>query len=173
MNSNIKNLMLAVVVAFALPGAAKAQSVCEGLSTIVTAIKISSTDELEFFTLPGAMCHLEFRKEFKCIWPKPHTGRGAAYRQWYASTSVEMKKFAGQIQQCIKTKAIPDYGWRSFKKDKFEDGTVVGYYVLSKDRRTGIAVSIELGDRDEGEPAGLSLCVKRYRPMDDMSCYYH
>lgn len=160
MNNDLKNLTLGalLVVAFALPNVAVAQSICEGLTTILTA----SRDELEFHTVPGAICKIS-GSDFGCIWQKPGpSGRGSALRQWVNTTiRPDMKKLTGAIQRCIKQEAIP-YEWHSFRKDRTSRGFVKGYFAQRKDTNAGrpktIGVCFEYDNDEVG--AGVVLTVR-------------
>ena len=139
-------LMLATVLA--VPNESAAQTVCQGFSTILKAMKQYRTKEkLEFYTLPGATCEIS-GDTYSCLWsrPRPHkSAGGAAYRQWHEKVSGEMKRLAGEFQQCIDKKQIP-YKWASFKKHK-KNGLIRRYYILTnRHPRMSVALCIRFAD---------------------------
>ena len=118
-----------IAIAIAVPAVVSAQSICEGLTTILTA----DDDELEFYTVPGAICKYEFG-DFGCVWEKPMP-RGRA-KEWLNTTiTPEMKKLAGAIRQCIKQEAIP-FEWGSFEEDRYSAGYLRSYFVQRVDGRS-------------------------------------
>ncbi|MYD95041.1 MAG: hypothetical protein F4Y02_15430 [Chloroflexi bacterium] len=148
-------LWIILFAGICVPGSVSAQSICEGLTDILT----MSRDQLEFYTVPGAICRASGRT-FRCIWQKPEPGgHGKVLRQWLQTTIYpDMKKLAGAIQQCIQQDAIP-YEWRSFKKRRSSGGWLRSYFVQRKagERPRTISVCFEYDDRDVG--AGVVLSV--------------
>ena len=150
-------LALLLTASSCLPSTAFAQSVCEGMTTILEALE--EREELEFFTLPGATCTSGYG-QYMCDWPRPHHGgRGAPLRKWLRGVIVDVKNLAGEIHKCIEQEALP-HDWRSFRKDRLDSGETVGYYVYTKDRpKMSIVVCVELGDTHEEN--SLRLVVHR------------
>ena len=122
-----------IAIAIAMPGAASAQSICEGLTTILTA----DYDELQFYTVPGAICRYESWNGFGCIWQKPEPLRGKGKARDWLNTTIypDMKKLAGAIQQCIKQEAIP-FEWDSFEEEYYSNGYLRSYFVQRVDGRS-------------------------------------
>ena len=137
-----------IAIAIAVPAVASAQSICEGLTTILTA----DDDELEFYTVPGAICKYDHvRNKFGCIWQKPRPHNTIDNKQWLRSVTPDMKKLAGAIQQCIKQEAIP-FEWDSLEKQETPNkGITFGYFVQRVDGRSSrrgldtISVCVETG----------------------------
>ena len=149
---------LVLAIALAAAGTASAQSICEGLSTILT----SRSSDLEFLTVPGAICERS-GSSFKCIWPMtgpPEGARGRVLRQWLNTAIVpEIKKLSGAIQQCIRNNSIP-YDWDRFRKEESSSGRFLGYFVqrdYSAGRPKTIGVCYEYDDDEVG--AGVVLSV--------------
>ena len=171
MEYRLKNSWCSIflAVAIAAPGTASAQTICEGLTTILTA----SREELQFYTVPGAICKTSglLGSDFGCIWQKPgRSGNGQTFRQWVNSTiRPEMKKLAGAIQQCIKQKAIP-FEWYSFEEDITSAGFVRGYFVqkdTNSKRLKTIGVCFESNNKEVG--TGIVLAV-RFAPEGKSYC---
>ena len=149
-----------IAIAIAVPAVASAQSICEGLTTILTA----DDDELEFYTVPGAICKYDgvgWTDRFGCIWQKPGpSGRGKKMTDWLNTTIYpDMKKLAGAIQQCIKQDAIP-FEWGSFEEER-HDGILFRYFVQEDDNArelTTISVCFEYDSDEVG--AGVVLTVE-------------
>ena len=127
--------MLSVATALTVPGESAAQSVCEGLSTVLKELKSSrGRDNLEFYTLPGATCRVKGRT-YICDWSMPKRDLDTITRvseldEWERNSSKELKKLAGAFQQCIAQKKVP-YNWNSFKK-KRKNGWIRKYYIYTK-----------------------------------------
>ena len=156
--------LLICLFAILVPGPASSQSICEGLTTILT----SESADLEFHSVPGAICKTRTgfdrrgSSSFGCIWPKPGPpGSGAALRQWLNTAIMpDMKKLAGAIQQCIKRNEIPGK-WRSFRKDRTSSGRMKGYFVQrsdSSEHPQTIGICFEYNNDDFG--AGIVLTVR-------------
>ncbi|MYD95042.1 MAG: hypothetical protein F4Y02_15435 [Chloroflexi bacterium] len=145
--------VIAVAIAILMPGATLAQSICEGLTDILTMLE-REDDGLQFYTVPGAMCEWDEMDEFACIWQQPGPGgRGPVYLRWLQTTiHPDMKKLAGAIQQCIRQEAIP-YKWGKFERDMLDRDIVDGYFV-------------QLDDEEEEEDLlTISVC---YEANDDV-----
>ena len=146
-----------------LPWTTSVQAICEDLTTILEAERT----ELEFYTLPGAECELERRDRFICDWPRPHTsGRGAPYRKWLRQVMSEVKKLAGEVQQCINGSKIP-YDWIKFRK-KTKRNIHYGYYTYTSgsSERSIVICAIFL---ERSEENSLRLVVdKQHRDY----CHY-
>ena len=152
-------VLLTALVAF--PTVSWAQSVCDGLTTVLNAIDSWDGDEemLQFFTLPRADCEYDGLGEYLCDWPRPHSGeRGAPYRRWHDGVLRETKAFAGKILQCIREGKLP-FEWESFETEEDAD-LVYGYYVYTKDnhRERAIVLCPNL-ERDHSENS-LRLVVR-------------
>ena len=126
------NIVLVVIFTIAVPGAATAQSFCEGLTTMLTA----DEDELELYLPPGAtMCttsYGRFHPGIACIWPKPPMpdhlyGNKQGSFQWINTTYMpDVKKLANAVRQCIEQNKIPG-NWGRLKTDRI-NGLTLGYY---------------------------------------------
>ena len=127
-------LILLVATTLAVPGESAAESVCEGFSNVLKAMKsYRDRKKLEFLDLPGATCELS-SDSYSCIWsrPRPHkSAGGAAYREWHGKVSSEMKKLAGAFQQCVDQKQVP-YKWASFERHRGKSGNLRKYYIFTK-----------------------------------------
>ena len=128
-------LVALVAIALAVPGGSAAQSVCEGLSTVLNEVRSSGgRDRLEFYTLPGATCRVRGRT-YICDWsmtrrdPDTATSVSELY-EWERNSSKELKKLAGAFQQCIAQKKVP-YEWNSFEKER-KDRWIRKYYIYTK-----------------------------------------
>lgn len=153
------------VTAIVIPGPASSQSICEGLTTILT----STRADLEFQTVPGAICKRS-GSTFKCVWQKPGPPAGMRLAQW-VNTSImpEIKKLAGAIRQCIRNESIP-YSWTRFKKDETSGGFLKGYFVQqdnSAQRPKTVGICFEHGNDEIG--AGVVLSI-RFSPRGKSYC---
>ena len=157
-------LMLLVATALAVPGESAAQTVCEGFSTVLEAMKrYRDRKKLEFYTLPGATCKLS-GSSYGCVWPKPRPPSSAgivAFREWHGKVLSEMKQLAGAFQQCIDQKQVP-YEWDSFKR-KESSGYIDGYYIYTERRpKMSVVLCIRLGDYrlpDDQDHTGARLTL--------------
>ena len=175
MKSNSRLLLvLLVATAFAIPGESSAQSVCEGFSTVLNAMKrYRDRKNLEFYTLPGATCELS-GGSFGCVWPRPrpHPSTGiVAFREWHGKILGEMKKLAGAFQQCIDQEQVP-HEWDSFERHE-ESDYVMAYYIYTEGRpRMSVVLCIRLGDYrlpDDQDHTGARLSLAFHNDHND-SC---
>lgn len=160
-----RHLWIILVVAIGIPGSASSQSICEGLTTILT----STRADLEFQTVPGAICKRS-GSALKCIWQKPGPPAGMRLRQWVNTAIMpDIKKLSAAIRQCIREESIP-YSWNRFKKDKTSSGFVKGYFVQqdnSARRPRTIGICFEHDDDEVG--AGVVLSIQ-FSPKGKSYC---
>ena len=166
--------ILLVATAIAVPSGSAAQTVCDGFSTVLKALKrYRDRKKLEFFSLPSATCELS-GATYICRWPKPrpHPSAGiTAFRGWHGNVSREMKTLAGAFQQCIDQKQVP-YEWDSFERRKISN-YLKKYYIFTERRpKMSVVLCINWGDirlPDNQDHKGASLSLAFHNSHDD-SC---
>ena len=165
-------LILLVATALAVPGESAAQTVCEGFSTVLKAMKRSrDREKLEFYSLPGATCRLD-SDSYICDWPRPRPPNSAgvaAFRGWYRIVSNEMKTLAGAFQQCINQKKVP-YKWDTFEKET-RSGRIRSYYIYTERRpEISVVLCVRRSDRllpENQEHTGASLRLEVHKGHKD------
>lgn len=165
-------LILLVAIALAVPGESAAQSVCDGFSTVLKAMKrYRDRKKLEFYSLPGATCELS-GDSYICRWPKPrpHPSAGiTAFRGWHGNVSREMKTLAGAFQQCIDQEQVP-YEWDSFVRRKTSK-YLTKYYIFRERRpKMSVVLCINLGDirlPSDQDHKGASLSLAFHASHED------
>ena len=130
----ISRLLLLSLIASALvvPGHSEAQSVCEGLSTVLKAMR-HDREELEYYTLPGATCERD-NFSYHCDWSMPRRDsrtftRRSEFDEWHRNAENELKKLAGAIRRCIHEKKIR-YEWHYIERER-DKGWITKYYVYT------------------------------------------
>lgn len=146
--------------------------ICESLATIVTKIDTRNRHDLDFFTLPGAICKHEYR-DFTCIWQKPRRpeGRGEVFRRYVQTILMpDMRKLSGAIQKCIEQEEIP-FTWGRFKKNTFTSGIDKNHF-FQRERNADYTLTIgacfEYDDDEIG--AGVVLHIDHSAPKGKFYC---
>ena len=160
------NIILVVIFTISIPGAATAQSFCEGLTTMLTADR----HELELYLPPGAtMCTTatrsgQFHTGIACIWPKPPkpdhlNGNKQGSLQWYNTTYMpDVKKLANAVRQCIEQNKIPG-NWGRLKTYGI-NGLTLSYY-FQKSRNQTEKMSQRRKELNDREPLTIAVCFEK------------
>ena len=156
MKTTLINIVLVVIFIFSVPVVAAAQSLCEGLTTMLTADK----DDLDLFMAPGATeCRTKGGTSIAqsdniiaCSWQKASV---SAFQISKARKMLmpDVKKLASAVKQCITQKKILPYTLLESGSMRGDEGEGF-YFEVTRDgyRYKGvIAVCFQYARYDDGK----------------------
>ena len=159
MKTILINIVLVVVFTIAVPGVAAAQSLCEGLTTMLT----GDRDDLDLFMAPGATECKRRRGMIACSWQKAFLPSNQT-RKAKKMLMPDVKKLASAVKQCITQKKILPYTLLESGRMNEGDKGQGFYFEVRRDgdkRKSAIAVCFQYA-RYYGANTAIVLAVDQW-----------